>query len=177
MRSPLLSGSLWLAGALLLFFGCKSDVPVRPPEQQATAYLAQPLGSFVAMNQPDAARYFVSGVFGLEAGTWRWTGREAKLRLQLKETENLKYVMKFAVPGPVIAANGPVRVSIRINDVNLDELRYAKDGIYEIEKPVPSKLLKPDAENIVAVEVDKPLPGKNGPDLGLILVYAGFRPS
>ena len=165
-----------VVASLFLSFGCKTDAPVRPPEQQATSYLGQPLGSFVAMNQPDATRYFVSGIFGLEAQTWRWTGREAKLRLRLNETENMKYVMKFAVPGPLIAANGPVRISIRINDTNFDELRYAKDGVYEVEKPVPSRLLKADAENIVAVEVDKPLPGQNGPELGLILVHAGFRP-
>src|SRR5262245_18148674 len=106
MRTYTLSGRLATAGALLLYFGCKSDVSVRPPEQQATSYLAQPMGSFVTMSPPDATRYFVSGVLWLESGTWRWTSREAKLRFHLKETENLKYVMKFAVPGAVIAANG-----------------------------------------------------------------------
>lgn len=167
-----------LAAGLALLSGCQSDVAVRPPDQQGAFLRTEPLGSFVSMNQPDAARYFLSGVYSLEAGTWRWAGRAAKVRLHLKETENLNFVMKFAVPGAVIARHGPVRLRILINDTPWEELRYESDGIYEIAKPVPSKLLKPAAENIVTAEIDKPLPSDGkGPELGFILVHLGFRPA
>ena len=162
--------------ALVILFGCQSDVTVRPPERQAAILRDEPLGSFVEMNQPDAARYFISGVYGLEAGTWRWVGKSAELRFHLKDTQNLNYVMKFAVPAAVITRNGPVRISILINGTNWEQLGYSKDGIYEIEKPVPSKLLKPEADNTVTLEIDKPLPPEGkGLELGFILVRAGFR--
>ena len=124
-----------LAGAVFVLSGCQGDVAVRPPEKQRTPYLGEPLGAFVTMNQSDAARYFVSGIYGLEAATWRWTGRQAVLRLYLSKTDSLKFVTRFAVPAPVIARNGPIRVRILINEKKLEELQYKKDGVYEFEKP------------------------------------------
>ena len=167
-----------LAGAVLLLSNCQGDVAVRPPEKERPAYLADSLGAFVRMNQSDASRYFVSGIHDLEAGNWRWTGRQAALRFQLSQTKNLKYVMRFAVPEPVIARNGPIRLRILINGKKLEELQYQKHGVYEFEKPTPAEMLKPDAENIVTMEIDKPLPSDGrGPELGFILVHAGFRRS
>jgi hypothetical protein len=159
-----------------LLAGCQSDVVVSPPEQQATLYHAEPLGSLVHMNQPDAPRYFVSGVQGLEANAWRWAGREAVLRFQLQETSHVQFVLRFAVPREVIARNGPVRLAISFNGKTWKGFDYSKDGIYEIAEPAPARLLKPGAENLVSIAIDKPLPsGRGGPEQGFILVYAGFR--
>jgi len=163
---------------LLALAGCQSDVAVHPPEKRKTAFLGESLGSFVQMNQSDAEQYFVSGISGLQAQTWRWTSRQAVLRFRLASAENQRYVMKFAVPGVVLARNGPVKLDILINSTKFDELRYNKDGVYEIEKPVPPAMLKTDAENLVTIEIDKPLPADGkGPELGFILVHAGFRPA
>jgi len=166
------------AVALLALAGCQSDVAVHPPEKRKTAFLGESLGSFVQMNQSDAQQYFVSGISALQAETWRWAGRQAVLRFRIASTENQRYVMKFAVPEVVLARNGPVRLDILINGTKLEELRYSKDGVYEIEKPVPPAMLKTDGENLVTIEIDKPLPSDGkGPELGFILVHAGFRPA
>ena len=161
---------------LALLLGCRGDVAVSPPEQR-TPYEPPASGPFVRMNQPDAEKYFVSGIYTLEANAWRWAGRRAELRLHLNRTDNLKYVMKFAVPQAVIARNGPVWLEIFLNSQKWERLRYEKDGVYEFEKPAPAQMLKPQADNIVAIEIDKPLPaGSRGPELGFILVHAGFQP-
>lgn len=166
------------AAALLTLAACQNDIAVHPPEKQRTAFPGEPLGSFVQMNQTDAERHLVSGIYGLQAQTWRWAGRQAVLRLRVSSAENLRYVMRFAVPQAVLARNGPVRLEILINGKKLDELRYSKDGVYDIAKPVPPAMLKPDAENMVTIEIDKPLPSDGeGPELGFILVHAGLRPS
>jgi hypothetical protein len=162
---------------VLLLAGCQGDIAVSPPEKQRTLFQPDELGSFVNMNQGNAERHFVSGIYTLEANSWRWAGRRAVLRLRLHETKDLKLVMKFAVPGQVIAKNGPVRLRIDLNGRRFEELRYEKDGIYEWEKPAPADLLKADAENILAIEIDKPLPPDRGPELGFILVYAGLQPA
>lgn len=162
--------------AVALLAGCQRDVAVRPEKQRAP-YLGEPMGSFVRMNQSDAEKYLVSGVYGLQAETWRWTGRQAVLRLHVTQPQNLKYVMRFAVPQNVIARNSPVRLDVLINGKKLETLSYKKDGVYEIEKPVPPELLKADEDNIVTIEINKPLPADaNGPELGFILVHAGFQP-
>jgi hypothetical protein len=171
----LVRGSLGLS--LLLLSSCHGDVAVSPPEEQRTAvYQAPGLGPFVRMNQINAEEHFVSGVYGLEAGAWRWTGRQAVLRLQLKEAAGLKYAMKFAVPREVLAHRSPLRLRVLLNGKLWEQLEYEKDGIYDFEKPVPPDLLKPQAENLVALEVEAPLPARaGGHELGLILVQAGFQ--
>jgi hypothetical protein len=169
------SALVWTALALLS--GCRGDVVVHPPEQQQIPYKTEPFGPFVHMNDPEAARYFVSGVYGLESNAWRWAAGRAVLRLHLKETRDLKYAMTFAVPHEVTAHSGPVRLTILINDKKWEEISYDKDGIYEIDKPVASKLLKPEADNLVTLEIDKPWPGEGArQERGFILVRAGFLP-
>ena len=176
MRSTSIAASLSLAALLASHIGCTSDIAVSPPEQLRTAHRPDALGAFVYMNQPNAEQHFVSGIYKLEANAWRWTGRRAVLRLRLNDTRNLRYVMKFAVPVQVISRSGPVRLRILLNENRWEEMRYEKDGIYEIEKPAPEKLLKPQSENILAIEIDKPLPpGGDGRELGFILVHAGFQ--
>ena len=168
----------WALLALPLFPGCQPYVAVRPPAEQRTLFQPEPLGAFVRMNQTDAAQYFLSGVYGLESDAWRWAAGQAVLRFHLKNTDGLKFTMRFAVPREVTSHSGPVRLRIAINGKPWQELGYDKDGIYEIEKPAPSRLLKPEADNTVTIEVDKPVPpdGRR-PELGFILVYAGFQPA
>ena len=165
--------------ALVLLSACNSDVAVSPPaEERALLNQPQALGSFVRMNQPNAEQHFISGIYGLEAGAWRWTGSQAVLRLYLKETAGLKYAMKFSVPREVLAHRSPMHIRIRLNGQPWEELRYDKDGIYDFAKPVPAELLKPQAENLVTLEIAEPLPSNGrGPELGFILVEAGFQPA
>ena len=164
-----------LIGALVLA-GCQGDVAVHPPKKQQAAYRPEPLGAFVQMNQQDVERYLVSGIYGLEAATWRWAGRQAVLRVHLRGTGNLRYVMKFAVVREVVARRGPVTLRVLFNDQPWKSWHYEKDGVYEIEEAAPANLLKPDAENVVTIETDKTLPSDGkGPELGFILVHAGFR--
>ncbi len=165
--------------ALVLLSACNSDVAVSPPAEQRTLlYQPQALGSFVRMNQTNAEQHFVSGIYTLEANAWRWTGGQAVLRLYLKETAGLQYAMKFAVPREVLTHHAPMHIRIRLNGQPWEELRYDKDGIYDFAKPVPAGLLKPQAENLVTIEIAEPLPSNGrGPELGFILVEAGFQPA
>ncbi len=164
--------------SLALLCGCRSDVAVSPPEQQKTALHPEALGPFVRANQINAERYFVSGVYQLEENAWRWCAGRAELRLRLGPVENLKFVMKYAVPVQVMERAGRVNMRILVNGKPWEEMHYEKDGIFEIDKAVPAALLKPESENRVTILVDKPLPAEAGrPEMGFILVHAGFQPA
>jgi hypothetical protein len=166
-----------VATCLALLAGCRADVAVSPPEQQRMPADPAALGPLVRMSQIDAERHFVSGIYQLEDNAWRWCAGKAELRVRLGPVENLKYLMKYAVPVQVMARAGSVRLQISLNGKKWEEIRHDKDGIYEIEKPAPAELLKPNAENIIRLEVDKPLPAEaGGRELGFILVHAGFQP-
>ena len=164
---------------LVVLCGCHGDVAVSPPEEPRSRLDPSALGPFVRMSQLNAERHFVSGIYQLEENAWRWCAGKAELRLRLGELENLKFSMKHAVPVQVMSrAGGPVTMQIRINGKKWEEMRYDKDGIYEIDKPAPVGLLRPNAENTLTIEIDKPLPAEAGkPEMGFILVHAGFEPS
>ena len=165
---------LWFL--LLALAGCQRDVVVHPPDKQQAVYRPEPLAALVYMNQPDAERYLVSGVYGLEAAAWRWAGRQAVIRVHLRGTENLRYIMKFAVVREVVERRGPVRLTVLFNQKPWKSWLYERDGTYEIDEPAPASLLKPEADNEVTIETDKTLPSDGkGPELGFILVHAGFR--
>ena len=113
----------------------------------------------------------------MEDNAWRWCGGKAALRVRLGGVESLKFSMKHAVQVQVIARAKTVRMRILINGKPWEEMVYEKDGIYEIEKPAPVKWLLPNAENVITIEVDKPLPAQGDtPEMGFILVHAGFQP-
>lgn len=176
MRTRLASLRLCVWTGLALLCGCRGDVAVSPPEQRVP-YQPEPLGSFVRMNQTDAERHFISGIYQLEENAWRWAGGKAVLRFHLDKTENLKYVMKFAVPREVLARSKSVRLRVLINGREFEKLQYQQQGIYDMDKPVPAAFLRPQADNIVTIEVDKPvLDDSRVPELGSILVHAGFQP-
>ena len=169
-------GWIGLSVMLALLCGCRGDVVVSPPATARSVYRPQTLGPFLLMNQSNAEKYIVSGVYALENGDWRWASRRAVLRLRLEEVDHLKFVLKFALPPQLISARGPVRLRILLNHQPWQGFVYGKDGAYEIVQPAPVEFLKPEAENFVTIETDKFLPADAwGRELGFILVHAGFQ--
>jgi hypothetical protein len=162
---------------LVVLGGCQGDMAVSPPEKPRTRRDPAALGPFVRMNQLYAERHFVSGIYQLEADAWRWCSGRAELRVRLGPVDKLKLVMKYAVPAQVLERSKAIEMRISINGKPWERRRHDQDGIFEIDRPAPAKLLKPESENLLTIEVDKPLPAQPGrPEMGFILVHAGFQP-
>jgi hypothetical protein len=160
-----------------LLAGCQPEVVVSPPAQQRIPYRPEPVGRFVYMNQPDAEKYFISGIYGLESNAWRWAGPTAVLRFHLTETESLAYVMKFAVPRELTAQIVPVHLRILINGQRWQDLSYDQQGIYDLEKPAPAAILKPQSDNLVTIAIERPpVSDSRAPEPKFILVQVGFQP-
>jgi len=92
--------------------------PFAPPVQR------QPLADFrpyrisgiVNMSDADAQTRFVQDITGLQAATWRWTGKRPTVRVMTRSTENLKYTIDFAIVEATLATTGPVTVTFLVND-------------------------------------------------------------
>jgi hypothetical protein len=88
----------------------------------------QPLADFrpyrmsgiVNMSDADAQTRFVQDITGLQAATWRWTGKRPTVRVMTRSTENLKYTIDFAIVEATLATTGPVTVTFLVNDRVLD---------------------------------------------------------
>jgi len=151
--------------------------PFAPPVQR------QPLADFrpyrisgiVNMSDADAQTRFVQDITGLQAATWRWTGKRPTVRVMTRSTENLKYTIDFAIVEATLATTGPVTVTFLVNDRVLDRARYTHAGSQHFEKPIPAGWVTAGEDVTVGAEVDKLwVPADNSPKLGMILVRMGL---
>ncbi|MCP5113501.1 MAG: hypothetical protein GY953_21920, partial [bacterium] len=110
----------------------------------------------------------------LEADAWRWTGPNPTLRYVLKEVEGLSFVAEYSVPSVTLDRTGPVTMSFSINGRFFERRRHAEAGQFTLDKPVERSWLKPEEDNIVAIEIDPVWVAPNGTQLGFILTRAGF---
>jgi hypothetical protein len=83
--------------------------------------------------------------------------------------------VEYSVAEATFKDTGPVHFKFFVNEKLLGEAHHDKPGAYTFEKPVPAQMLRANAENDLAVEVDKPwiAPG-DGAKLGFILTSIGF---
>jgi len=150
----------------------------RVPEQRKPMALpaAPAISPVVNMNDPDAPDHFVKDISsGVEAATWRWTGKRPTVKILLTKTTGLKYVIDFAIAGVTLKQTGPVTVSFFVADRLLDKARYETEGNKHFEKPVDSDWLQTATETEVSAEVDREFVSpEDGTKLGLILTRIGF---
>jgi hypothetical protein len=168
--------------ALLALFavalGCSNYPESYPPPIQRTATTssgAPRFRSFLEMNQPGVEGYFIADIRALEGNAWRWTGPRPAMRFILEKTEELKFVMDFAIPGVTFEQTGPVTVSVHVNGRLLGRERYTVYGEEHLESPVDPSWLTAGEDTIVELEIDPPwLAPDNQTKLGFILSRAGF---
>jgi hypothetical protein len=130
------------------------------------------------MADADAETHFVRDIPGsLESNTWRWTGKRPTIRLFPSSNRGLTYVIDFAITGTTLKQTGPVTLSFFVNNRLLDRERYAAPGRQRVEKPVPAEWLEPNANVLLAAEIDKLWipPQVGAKPLGFILVALGLE--
>lgn len=162
------------------FTGCVSQpVSYAPPAQRkplAPEILvrAQPM---LDMSEPRVEQSIVADIArGAQGAPWRWTGPRPTVKIAVKSTSKLRYHMELALPEVTFKDTGPVTISYFVNDQLLDKVRYDSSGQKVFDKPVPSALLKPMSDNLLAAEIDKPwLSKSDGQKLGFILSRIGLQ--
>jgi len=120
------------------------------------------------MNAPEAETQIVSGVYGLEAGAWRWMSGRAVLLLK-RPVERLPLSVAFHIP-----AHAPARrVTLWLDGIKVAEGSYSGSGNYSLVAQ-PAHAAAETAT--VAITVDRVFrsPGDQR-ELGIILLSAGFK--
>jgi hypothetical protein len=172
VRAPALLASL----ALLLTACQDMPEPYAPPVQREPFDNFRPYRTsrIVNMADGDADAHIVSDISG-PSGTWRWTGKHPAVRVAPRGNENLRYLIDFTIADVTFKETGPVTVSFFVNDHLLDAVHYATPGEQHFEAPVPADWVQPEADTIVAAEVDKVWTAPaDGAKLGLILTRLGL---
>lgn len=155
--------------------GCKgkqSRVTVENEEEAAGP------ASVVRMNDPAAGAQLVSGFYGLEGGSWRWTARNfsAQLGVPPAAAQNGATVtFAFSVPDVAIQTFGSVGLSASIKGTKLKTEQYDKAGRQTFSADVPASLLTGNSVKI-DFALDKTLPPSGGDkrQLGVIATSVGL---
>jgi hypothetical protein len=178
MKRRLAMGCAAVLAVTLTSSACQNmPGPFAPPVQRQPLQDFRPYraSAIVDMADEQATQHFVQDITGLDAGTWRWTGKRPTVRVRLRSADNLRYTIDFAVVEATLRYTGPVTISFLVNDRVLDRARYTRPGSQHFEKAIPAGWTTAGQDVMVGAEVDKPwTPPDGGPLLGMILVRIGL---
>jgi hypothetical protein len=134
----------------------------------------------VVVNMGDAKqdKQLVSGFYGIEANSWRWTAKDFTVSLRPPAGSAQGATLDFAlsVPQVVIDKLQSLTLSASINGTALAPETYAHEGQYEYKRDVPSSLLSGNAVR-VEFHLNKSMPpaGGDARELGIVARSVGLE--
>lgn len=127
------------------------------------------------MVEPETDAYIVQDIPRGVSGPWRWAGVRPIVRIYLTSIADSKLFVEYSVADATFKTTGPVHFKFFVNEKLVGEAHHDQPGAYTFEKLIPPQMLKANAENDLAVEVDKPWTSpEDGAKLGFILTSIGF---
>ena len=167
-------------GGVVLLVVVVSTLPAcRSRKQTGEIEEAPGMVSVLPMNDPHTRTQLVSGFYGVESGTWRWTGPKFSVNLQpppQSATHGAKLVFKLTVPESTIQHLNVITLSAKVGDTPLAPETFAKSGDFTYSRDVPSSALQ---ANSVRVDfwLDKFMPptGADQRQLGIVAQQIGLE--
>lgn len=158
----------------LVSCGSGSLIPV---EQKPSAAR---LASTVYTGDPDAAPQLLSGFYGIEEYSWRWTAQRFSVVLRPPEGGNgeaANLVAQLSVPDVVIQKLHSIALSAAIGGSTLPPQSYTRPGPYTYTRKLAAGLLS-SKEIRVDFQLDKVMPpsGQDIRQLGIVLTSVGLEP-
>jgi hypothetical protein len=157
--------------AALLAVACRQN----PGEPQAAS-----IASVVHLGDPKNADQLVSGFYGIEAKTWRWTGQKFSALLHPPAGSAQKgatLVLSFTVGQQTIDRLKDITLSASIAGSMLAPQTYTAAGPSTYIREVPPSLLGTSSVQ-VDFQLDRVLPptGADSRSLGIIASIIGLEP-
>jgi hypothetical protein len=165
----------WLLTAALLLPACKRDRvhvetdegPPRPSEK-------------ISMDDTKASSQLVSGFYGLEAGSWRWTAGRFSVLLGTPDSavrNGATLKLELSVPQPLIDRVKTTVLRASVQGTALSPESFTHPGTVTFVREVPANLLDGDPVK-VEFALDRYLPAGavDGRELGVIVTSVGFEP-
>jgi hypothetical protein len=158
--------------------GCGRAPEFYPPPAQRAGIAApsqSALSYYTSMAGANAGDYLVHGFAPADGGPTRWALDHPVIRFFVPSAPRLRFDMEFALPERAFRDTGPVTLTFRINGTLLDRHRFETAGQQHYTHDVPAAMLRPNAENLVAIDPEPVWVSKaDGGRLGFILARAGF---
>lgn len=172
MRTVLLISTLALGG-------CINQPQIYAPPIQREPVLdgqpPKPPKDMLRMSDRETDSYIIQDIPKGSPDPWRWTGQRPTVRLFVEDLKDRKLVVDYSIVEATMKDTGPLKFTFFVNDQPLATVAEDKTGVKHFEKLIPPEMLKANADNVLAVEVDKVwiAPG-DGAHLGFLLGAVGL---
>jgi 4-amino-4-deoxy-L-arabinose transferase-like glycosyltransferase len=147
------------------------DISVKPIDRVRAEIVAerQPTLAYLTMDAPEAENHIVSGLYNLESGAWRWTGRRAVVTLKAPDRP-LALEATFLIP-----ENAPARhIQLLAGGQVVAEQTFPEPGEYTLRSSSPLTASSGFVHIVLALDQTFRAPGDER-DLGVVLKGIGFR--
>jgi hypothetical protein len=138
------------------------------------------LASMVAVADPHVASQLVSGFYGVEQNSWRWTAGRFSVLLRPPRTaaaNGAVLQLKFSLPDAAMSKMKAVSLSAYVNGTALAPESYTQAGQFVYIRDVPASLLAGDVSRVdFALDKTVPPSGTDQRELGLVVSLVGFQP-
>lgn len=175
-RRPAMAAAILALSLTFAPMGCKR----RRRVTVATVEEASALASVVATADPHAAAQLVSGFYGVEQNSWRWTAGRFSVLLRPPRsaaTNGAVLQLKFTIPDVAISKMKNVSLSAYVNGTALAPETYKQAGQFIYSRDVPANLLTGDVAR-VDFSLDKTMPptAADRRELGVVATMVGLQP-
>jgi hypothetical protein len=168
---------LTVALALSSPLACRR-APEPAPQKAAAAVGQTPAGqapqfaTIVHMGDPRSAGQLLAGFYGIEAGSWRWTGKQFTVELGTPygaASKGASLELNFTIPPVVIQKSKSVTLSASAADSPLPPETYSAPGAYTYRRDIPAAAFAHDSVKVIFT-LDKSFSPGGGDlrDLGVV---------
>jgi hypothetical protein len=135
------------------------------------------MASLVRMNDPQASAQMLTGFYGVENNSWRWTTGKFSVLLRTPLSAAAQggvVTFDFSLPDVVIQRLKSVEITASVNGTKLKSAKYDKPGANIFTADVPPSLLTGDSVK-VDFALDKTIPPDvDKRDLGVVATSIGI---
>jgi hypothetical protein len=169
------STAVFLLALVLTATACKGkhNRVIVQNEEETTPQMA----SLVRMNDLNASAQILSGFYGLENNSWRWTSGKFSVLLRTPPNSAAQggvITFSFSLPDIVIQRLKTVAITASVNGTKLKSAEYEKPGANIFTADVPPALLTGDSVK-VDFTLDKTIPPDvDKRDLGVVATSIGI---
>ncbi len=171
---------LLLAAALGSPLAC-NRAPQPAPQAAAQSAVAQPssFATTVHMGDPRSAGQLLTGFYGIEAGSWRWTGKQFAVQLGTPygaAAKGAALELKLSIPAAVIAKSKSITLAASADGTPLPPETYSAPGAFTYHRDLPPAALAHDSIK-VTFTLDKSFTPGGGDvrELGVVASSVGLK--
>jgi len=159
--------------------GCNREHKVTVRETVEEAPGKTGISMAINMGDPKQEKQLVSGFYGIEANSWRWTAKDFTVNLRPptgSAAQGATLLFALSIPQATVDRLKSVTLSAAVDGTALPPETYTHDGQYEYKRDVPPDLLKGSAVR-VEFHLDKAMPpaGADARELGVVARSVGLE--